>query len=106
VNNFSSEFCLRSCLIKTFVCSCSGAMCCVISLIKLRLSLLAGKSSNREKVEEMLKKFEEFQLRAEIYYIYHSIHKYIVSGRTLLLLSRLCMQILRVRVHDCGHVLC
>ena len=38
-----------------------------------------GKSTERSKVQEMLKKFQEFQQKAEIYYIYHSIHKYIVS---------------------------
>ncbi len=37
-------------------------------------------AENSEKAEEMLKKFSDFQRKAEMYYVYHSIQRYTVSA--------------------------
>ena len=37
-------------------------------------------SEKEEKREEMLLKFHDFQRKAEMYYIYHSIQRYTVSN--------------------------
>ena len=36
-------------------------------------------SAEEDKKEEMLEKFHNFQKKAEVYYIYHSIQRYTVS---------------------------
>lgn len=36
---------------------------------------------NTEKKEEMLKKFHSFQHLAELYHVYHSVHRYMVGVR-------------------------
>ena len=35
-------------------------------------------AENKEKEDEMLQKFHDFQRKAEMYYVYHSIQRYTV----------------------------
>ena len=37
-------------------------------------------SENKEKEDEMLQKFQDFQRKAEMYYVYHSIQRYTVCS--------------------------
>ncbi len=43
------------------------------------IRLCMSSLDNSEKKEEMLKKFHSFQHLAELYHVYHSVHRYMVS---------------------------
>jgi len=45
--------------------------------------MLCTFSGNPEKRQDMLEKFRSNQKLAEIYYVYHSIQRYTVSGESL-----------------------
>ncbi len=44
------------------------------------IRLCMSSLDNSEKKEEMLKKFHSFQHLAELYHVYHSVHRYMVSA--------------------------
>ena len=51
----------------------------------------------QEKEEEMLRKFYDYQRKAELYYVYHSIQRYTVSSTTLAFRDR-CFRVLGINL--------
>ena len=49
---------------------------------KLSMQCLELATEKPEKKAEMLEKFHDYQRRAEMYYVYHSIQRYTVSTET------------------------
>lgn len=57
-------------------------MLCSVKLYLLSLNnckYICAIPDSKEIKEEMLKKFHSFQHLAELYHVYHSIHRYMVS---------------------------
>lgn len=51
----------------------------VITFMISHSQIIKLPSDDAEKREDMLQKFHDFQRKADMYYAYHSIHRYTVS---------------------------